>query len=185
MGQVAAGIPKNFPAPGYNSATPAPEVRTVIAFSGDRSFPLPVPVVAAKLSDAGWLVGVLPDAHILSAAPDRAVWKLKPKLTFVTGHLDAAMDRTEHDPGQGVGFTVVTKAIGASSTVRTRLTFHAADDGTRVTWAGELTEVTGLLKMVPKGLLQATAEKVIGDVWAAVDLGLRDGGTQGLRDSGG
>lgn len=168
MGQVAAGIPKNFPAPGYNSATPAPEVRTVITFSGDRSFPRPVPEVAAKLSDAAWLVGTLPDSQIVSAAPDRAVWKLKPRLTFLTGHLDAAMDRTAHEPGAAVGFTVVTKAIGASSTVRTRLTFHEADGGTLVKWTGELAEVTGLLKMVPKGLLQATAEKVIGDVWAAV-----------------
>jgi carbon monoxide dehydrogenase subunit G len=49
-----------------------------------------------------------------------------------------------------------------------RLVFRDADGGTVVPWTGELVEVTGLLKMVPRGLLQATAEKVIGDVWAAV-----------------
>jgi carbon monoxide dehydrogenase subunit G len=52
---------------------------------------------------------------------------------------------------------VVTKAVGATSTVIVRLAFHDADGGTRVVWTGELAEVTGLLKMVPKGLLQATA----------------------------
>ena len=140
----------------------------MIAFAGDRSFPLPAPEAAAKLSDVGWLVGTLPDVQVVSATPERAVWKMKPKLTFVTGHLETTMDRTAHDPGAAVSYRVVTKTIGASSTVLIRLEFRAADGGTQVHWTGELVEVTGLLKMVPKGLLQATAEKVIGEVWAAV-----------------
>lgn len=140
----------------------------MISFSGERAFPVPVEVAAAKLADAGWLVGTLPDVQVVSAAPERAQWKQKPKLSFVTGTLDATMDRTAHAPGEAVTFTVLTKAIGASATVRTRLVFRAADGGTRVDWTGELTEVTGLLKMVPKGLLQATAGKVIDEVWAAV-----------------
>ena len=140
----------------------------MIAFAGERSFPHPVPAVAEKLSDVGWLVGTLPDVQVTAAAPDRAAWKMKPRLSFVAGHLDSTMERTAHEPGAAVGFRVVTKAIGASSTVNIRLAFHAADGGTRVAWTGELVEVTGLLKMVPKGLLQATAEKVIEDVWVAV-----------------
>jgi carbon monoxide dehydrogenase subunit G len=48
------------------------------------------------------------------------------------------------------------------------LRFRDADGGTAVPWTGDLVEVTGLLKMVPKGLLQSTAQKVIDDVWAAV-----------------
>ncbi|HEX4606843.1 MAG TPA: SRPBCC domain-containing protein [Urbifossiella sp.] len=147
-------------------------------FAGDRSFPHPVAAVAAKLSDAGWLVGTLPDVQVTAAAPDRATWKMKPKLSFVTGHLDSAMDRTALDPGVAVDFRVVTKAIGASSTVHIRLAFRAADGGTAVPWTGELVDVTGLLKMVPKGLLQSTAEKVIDEVWAAVGAALaRDGVT--------
>jgi carbon monoxide dehydrogenase subunit G len=140
----------------------------VIAFAGDRSFPQPVSAVAEKLSDVGWLVGTLPDVQVTAASPDRAAWRMKPKLAFMAGHLDTTMERTEHRPGEVVGFRVVTKAIGASSTVNIRLAFHDADGGTRVAWTGELAEVTGLLKMIPKGLLQATAEKVIGDVWTAV-----------------
>jgi carbon monoxide dehydrogenase subunit G len=140
----------------------------VIAFSGDRTFPHPVPAVAAQLADVAWLVGTLPDVQVVSAAPDRAVWRMKPRLSFVSGHLETTMDRTTHDPGAAVNFRVVTKAVGAASTVLIRLDFRTADAGTVVPWTGELIEVTGLLKMVPKGLLQATAEKVIGDVWAAV-----------------
>jgi carbon monoxide dehydrogenase subunit G len=153
----------------------------VIQFAGERSFPHSIAVVAEMLSDVGWLVGTLPDVQVTAAAPDRATWKMKPKLSFVTGHLDSAMDRTAHEPGSTVGYRVVTKAIGAASTVQIRLSFHEADSGTVVPWAGELVEVTGLLKMVPKGLLQSTSEKVIEEVWEAVarSLGRWDGGTKG------
>ncbi len=140
----------------------------MIAFAGDRSFPQTVSALAEKLSDVGWLVRTLPDVQVTETTAERAAWRMKPKLAFIAGHLDTIMERTEHRPGEAVGFRVVTKAIGASSTVNVRLAFHDAPGGTRVVWTGELAEVTGLLRMVPKGLLQATAEKVIEDVWAAV-----------------
>jgi carbon monoxide dehydrogenase subunit G len=141
----------------------------MIHFEGDRSFPLPVAEVAAKLSDAAFLVHCLWDAQVTQATPDRAAWKLRPKLAFLAGSLDTTLEAVERDPGRAVAFKVFTKAIGATSTVLTRLAFHEADGGgTAVHWTGDITEVTGLLKMVPKGLLQGTAEKVINDVWAAV-----------------
>ncbi len=149
----------------------------MIPFAGEQSFPHPVGVVASKLSDAGWLVGTLPDVQVTAAGPERASWKMKPKLSFAPGLLDSTLERTSQEPGAAVGFRVATKAIGASSTVHIRLTFRAADSGTVVPWAGELTEVTGLLKMIPKGLLQSTAEKVIAEVWAAVSARLSSEGT--------
>ncbi|MBN9522049.1 hypothetical protein J0H58_26625 [bacterium] len=141
-------------------------------FVGERSFPLPVAAVAARLTDVGWLVGTLSDIQVTSAAPDRATWKMRPKLSFVTSHLDSTMERTTLEPA-AVGFRVTTKAIGAASTVQIRLEFRAADGGTVVPWTGEIVEVTGLLKMVPKGLLQSTAEKVIDEVWAAVSAAMK------------
>ena len=141
----------------------------MIHFEGDRAFPLPVAEVAAKLSDVAYLVSSLSDAQITSSSADRATWKLRPKLAFMSGSLDTTMEATERDPGKSVAFKIFTKAIGASSTVVTRLEFHPSDaGGTSIHWTGDLTEVTGLLKIVPKGLLQGTAEKVIDDVWAAV-----------------
>jgi carbon monoxide dehydrogenase subunit G len=141
----------------------------MIHFEGDKSFALPVAEAAAKLSDAGFLANCLPDAQISEATPEIAVWKLKPKLSFITGSLNVEMTRTEHEAGKSVGFKVFAKAIGASSTVLTHLAFaEAAGGGTAVHWTGDLTEVTGLLKIVPKGLIEGSARKVIEDVWTAV-----------------
>jgi carbon monoxide dehydrogenase subunit G len=141
----------------------------MIHFEGDKSFPLPIAQSSERLSDAGFLANCLPDAQVSEAAPEKAVWKLKPKLSFITGSLNVEMTRTEHVLGQSVAFRVFAKAIGATSTVLTHLTFtEAPGGGTAVHWTGDLTEVTGLLKIVPKGLIEGSARKVIEDVWVAV-----------------
>jgi carbon monoxide dehydrogenase subunit G len=146
----------------------------MIHFEGEKSFARPVAEVAAKLSDAGFLVGCLPDARVIEATPDRVAWKLRPKLSFLTGSLDLTLEATAREPGQSVAFKVFSKAIGATSTVNVVIRFREADGGTAVPWTGELVEVTGLLKMVPRGLLQSTAQKVIDDVWAAVSAKIGD-----------
>ena len=144
----------------------------MIQFEGDKSFTLPIKEVASKLSDAGFLVKCLPDTEVTEATPDKAAWKLRPKLSFLTGGLHAEIAAVAKVPDKSVSFKVFTKSIGASSTVITTLHFKEDGGGTSVHWTGELTEVTGLLKAVPKGLLQSTAQKVIEDVWAAVSAKL-------------
>jgi uncharacterized protein len=141
----------------------------MIHFEGSRLISLPISVASAKLSDAGFLVKCLPDSEVTVATPDRAAWKLRPKLSFLTSHLDAELTAISKEAGKAVEYKVFTKTMGASSTVITRLIFRENEKGeTIVDWTGELTEVTGLLKVVPKGLLQGTAQKVIEDVWTAV-----------------
>jgi len=144
----------------------------MIHFAGERRFPHPAGTCFAKLSDAAFLVSCLADADVKDASLDRVVWKLKPKLSFLTGSLDASVDVTSRETDRAADFRIVTKAIGASSTVTARLSFQGSDTGTTVTWAADLVEVTGLLKMVPKGLLQGTAEKVIEDTWQAIEAKL-------------
>jgi carbon monoxide dehydrogenase subunit G len=145
----------------------------MIHFEGVQTIPLPVAEVAAKLSDAGFLAGCVPDAQVSEATADRAVGKLKPKLSFLSGGLTLVAETTARDPGRSVAYRIVSTVIGASSTVTTRLEFAAAEGGTTVRWTGELAAVTGLLKMVPKGLLEGSAKKVIEEVWASVAARLR------------
>src|SRR5207249_8216344 len=89
----------------------------MIHFEGVQTVPLPVAEVAAKLSDAGFLARCVPDAQVSEAAADRAVGKVKPKLSFLTGGLTLTAEVTARDPGRSVAYQVVSKVIGASSTV--------------------------------------------------------------------
>jgi carbon monoxide dehydrogenase subunit G len=141
----------------------------MIHLEGDKSFPQPAAEVAAKLSDAGFLANCIPDSEVTEATPDRSVGKLKPKLSFLTGSLTLEAEVTAREPGKSVAYRLFSKTMGASSTVETKLTFSEAEGGgTLVHWSGDIVAVTGLLKMVPKGLLEGTAKKVIEDIWAAV-----------------
>lgn len=139
----------------------------MIHFEGTETFPGPPAEVAAKLTDAGWLARCIPDAEITAAERDRAAWKVKPKLAFAAGVLDSTatvVSRTDDT----VTYRIAAKGVGAGSTVEATLAFREAAGGTAVAWTGDITELTGLLKMVPKGLIQSAAQKVIADVWAAV-----------------
>jgi carbon monoxide dehydrogenase subunit G len=141
----------------------------MIHLEGVESFSLPVADVAAKLSDAGFLAHCVPDAQVSEATPDRSVGKIQPRLSFLTGGLTLNASVLAREPGKSVVFQIVTKTIGASSTVDARLEFREAEGGgTTVHWTGDLVAVTGLLKMVPKGLLEGSAKKVSEDVWAAL-----------------
>lgn len=141
----------------------------MIHFDGEEAFPVPPAELYPKLTDAGFLVHCLPDAEVSAASPDRAAWKLKPKLSFLSGALETELLVTDRVSPVTTRFLIHGKAIGATSTTEAALTFSdAAGGGTAVRWTADITALTGLLKMVPKGLIQATAQKVIADVWAAI-----------------
>jgi carbon monoxide dehydrogenase subunit G len=150
----------------------------MIHFEGVQSFPLPVAEVAARLADAGFLAHCVPEAQVTEASPDHSVGKVKPKLSFLSGGLIIEATVTAREPGKSVSYQIVSKVIGASSTVTAKLDFVEAEGGgTTVNWHGDLTAVTGLLKMVPKGLMEASAKKVIDEVWESVTKKLH--GTSG------
>jgi carbon monoxide dehydrogenase subunit G len=145
-------------------------------FEGVETFALPVSAVFAKLSDAGFLAGCLSGATVGLATPDKAEWRVKPKLAFLSGSLDTTATVTARDPDARVAYQLQAKGIGASSTVDAAMTFApTADGGTTVTWAGDIAARTGLLKLVPSSLIEGAARKVIADVWADVRRKLLEG----------
>lgn len=140
----------------------------MIHFEGVESFPTPPADLYAKLADAGWLARALPDTEVLEATTDRATWKVKPKFAFMAGTLDTIAEVAARVSGEQVRYRVTSTSVGAKSVAEATMTIRPAGAGSEVQWAGDLTELGGLLKMVPRGLLQAAAQKVIADVWVAL-----------------
>src|SRR5207248_6651771 len=132
-------------------------------------FALRAPELFARLSDAAWLVGCLTEVHVIRAEVDVAAWSMRPALSFVAGTIDTTLTIAQRTPPAEMRATVTSKGIGATATVETHLTFAPQGEGTRVHWEMVITQLTGLLKLVPKGLLQATAQKVIDDVWTQIE----------------
>ena len=144
-------------------------------FEGDKEFPLPPETIWTKLGDAGFLVGSLTTAEAVKIhGPDSAEWKLRPALSFVAGTMDSRLQILERTPPDTLRLQITNKGIGSSSTTEVRLTLTPSGASTKVHWVGEITALTGLLKMVPKGLIQSTATKIIEDIWAGVEKKLAE-----------
>src|SRR5436190_6561983 len=91
-----------FSGPSYNSqANKSARPRCpLIQLVGTESYPVSAMALYPKLSDAGFLSQCLPDATVVEATPDRAEWKQKPKLSFITGSLDTVLTVTGRVPGE-------------------------------------------------------------------------------------
>jgi carbon monoxide dehydrogenase subunit G len=93
----------------------------------------------------------------------------------MAGNLDTTAEVLGRaDDGQQVRYRVVSKGVGSNSTVDATISVEPGADGSTVRWVADLVELGGLLKMVPRGLMQAAAQKVIADVWESVRPKLAD-----------
>jgi carbon monoxide dehydrogenase subunit G len=144
----------------------------MLELKGEVEFPLARDAVALRLSDARFLVrcvpGVVAVAHSSSA---EAVCTLRPGLTFVHGTLEVTMRILEADAGHA-RLLLASKGIGSSSEVEAALAFVDREGRTRVDWVAQISHLGGLLKAIPKGLIQAGARKVIDDAWTIVSAEL-------------
>ena len=156
----------------------------MVHFEGDKDFPLAPAELWGKLTDARFLVQCIPDVQVVSRSePDWAVCTLRPGFSFVRGTLELTLRVGEAVEGTSARFLVHTKGIGSTSDVEAALAFRPQDGGTRVHWTADVKELGGLLKAVPRGLIQAAAQKVIADSWAAVEANLAAPGKEPNRGS--
>jgi carbon monoxide dehydrogenase subunit G len=149
----------------------------MLHYEGEKDFPQPPPELWAYLSDARFLANCVPDVEAVTRAePAVAEFRVRPGLAFVRGTLNALLQVVEAEEAASVRLRVLGKGIGSSSTVEAVLAFAPRDGGSRVHWTADVTQLGGLLKAVPRGLIQAAAQKVIEDLWAAVGARLARGG---------
>jgi carbon monoxide dehydrogenase subunit G len=142
----------------------------MLHFEGDKDLPLAPADVAAKLSDARFLVRCIPGTESVAVAEaDRAVCTLRPGFSFVRGTLEVSLRVVEAVPATSTRLALHSKGIGSSSEVEVQLTYAAQDGGTRVHWVVDITKLGGLLKAVPQGLIRGAAQKVIDDIWTGLE----------------
>lgn len=138
-------------------------------FEGERTFARGIAEVWPKLSDAAFLAGCVPEATLSGETDhDRARYTVHPGFAFARGSLDVTMDILERHEPDTVRFRLTSKGVGSSSVVESALRLTPDGAGTRIAWTAEVTQLGGLLKMVPTGLIRGAAHKVIEDVWNGI-----------------
>lgn len=141
----------------------------MLPFEGERMFALPPDQVWPKLRDMAFLATSIPDATPKGAATrDRATATVQPGFSFMRGSLEITAEIIDAQEPTTVQYRLTSKGIGSSSVVETALTLLPHEQGTKVQYRAEVTSLTGLLKMVPAGLIRGAAQKVIEDVWTGV-----------------
>lgn len=122
-----------------------------------------------RLIDMGFLMGCIPDSSgVQLLADDRGRCTVRPGVSFLRGAIDVEIQRAAMTEPSALAFHVASKGIGSSADVNTQLTLEDAGTQTRVLWTAEVAKLGGLLKMAPSALMQATAHKVIGDIWKSI-----------------
>jgi carbon monoxide dehydrogenase subunit G len=144
-------------------------------FEGDKDFPQPPADLFAKLSDVRFLVQCLPDVEsVPEEAADHAKVVLRPRLAFVRGTLHVEVQIVDPVPPTSARLLLDSKGIGSSAKVEATLTLAPHETGSRVHWVAEITQLGGLLKLVPGGLIRGAAQKVLDDVLTAAEAKLKE-----------
>jgi carbon monoxide dehydrogenase subunit G len=147
----------------------------MLNFEGEKDLSQGPAELYPKLSDARFLVQCIPGAAVVGEPEaDLAVCKVKPALSFVTGSLEVIVRLMERVPDRSVCMFLYSKGIGSSSTVEATLKLAPQDGGTRLRWYADVTQLGGLLKAVPSGLIRGAAQKVINDVWNNIEAKLKE-----------
>jgi carbon monoxide dehydrogenase subunit G len=147
----------------------------MLHFDGDKDFSQATAEVWSKLSDARFLVQCIPGLEtVIEATPTRAQCILRPGFSFVRGTLEVTLTVIEAVANTLTRVLVHGKGIGSTSVVQVTLELAPRDQGTHAHWTADITELGGLLKAVPQGLIKASAQKVLADLLTIVEAKLPD-----------
>jgi carbon monoxide dehydrogenase subunit G len=142
----------------------------MVRFEGEKVFAQSPALLWSRLTDLPFLLTCLPDlGRVENVSAEEATFVLRPSLAFIRGTLNAHMSLVEKTPESEARFRLEAKGIGSSSTVEATLTLVAKGEGTLLRYVAEITQLGGLLKMVPSGLIRGAAQKVVADVLTSIE----------------
>ena len=141
-----------------------------LRFEGDRVFVLPPEQVWPKLRDARFLIHGIPGAMVRGEPErDRAQCVVTPELSFARGQMEVTVQILGGDEPKSLRFALQSKGVGSTNQVEIGLALEPHEGGTKIHWVAEVTQLGGLLKLVPSGLIRGAAQKVIEDVWNGIE----------------
>ncbi len=144
-------------------------------FSGEEEFAMQPAELWRKLIDVPFVARHLPGVKAVELSePRRAVCKVRPGFSFLSAPLKLTVEivdereAVDERPSHTARMQVRGEGIAASLMVETKLELFGTPNGTKLIWIGEVTQMSGLLKTISRGLLEGAAKKVIADGWANI-----------------
>ncbi len=137
----------------------------MVHLQGEQAFSLAREELWAKLTNLNFLVKCIPDVHEVREVKDKtASLVVRPGFSFVRGQLQLDIEKLEESRPDSARMLFQNKGIGTSAEVEASFQLEERDGETVIRWTGDLKHLGGLLKAVPRGLIQAASQKVVNDL---------------------
>jgi carbon monoxide dehydrogenase subunit G len=142
----------------------------MLQFEGERTLSQDLKECWNKLTDPRFISLCIPDVELVGeSSADQVRFKHRPGVSFIRATLDVTVKVEKIEIEKSVRYLVHSRSIGASSDAEASLALNPVAGGTHVNWNVNIKTLGGLLKAVPQGLIKASAEKVLTDIWSAVE----------------
>ncbi len=146
----------------------------MVHLEGDQEFALPRQELWLKLTDLSFVVQCIPDVSEVREVQEKsATVVVRPGFSFVRGEIQLSVAKVEETIPRSARWLIKGKGVGSSSEVEVAFELDERKGGSMLHWAADIKQLGGLLKAVPQGLLQAAAQKVIGDLMAKLEKNLQ------------
>jgi carbon monoxide dehydrogenase subunit G len=141
----------------------------MLRVQGEEKFDQPPDVIWQSLSKPEFLCQCFPGVDRVLRSDERsAAIVVRPGFSFVRGTLDVSFEFAKTDPPRSARVLIHVKGIGSAAELEMQFQLTPSDGGTFVAWTANALQISGLLKAVSQGLMQAAAQKVASDTWAEV-----------------
>jgi len=146
----------------------------MLQFKGEKKLGQDPQTCWTKLTDLQFFRQCISNIESASQpGPDQVQFKLRPGVSFVRGTLEVTVKVERTEIGKSARYIIKSRSIGISSDAEAILSVEPGPGGTHLQWTVVIKTLGGLLKAVPQGLIKASAQKVITDIWSAVEQNLR------------
>jgi carbon monoxide dehydrogenase subunit G len=134
----------------------------MIELAGSKQFTVSIERLYPELADLTRLVQSLPDVKtVKEVSEEAAVIVVAPGLSFIKGELETTIQRTATSPPIAATLSIASKGIGTTVKVTASFALTTIESGSEMNWQAQVTELGGLLKLIPGSLLKGAAQKVI------------------------
>ena len=138
-----------------------------IQLSGEERFEQSREELYKRLTDLEFMSKTIPGLQQVEHADATLLrCRVKPGFAFLTGSMKLLFEITGQQPPERADMRVTGKGIGSSIAVETTIKLLPDGNGTRLDWSSEVKELTGLSKVVSRGLIEAAAKKINTEAWA-------------------
>jgi carbon monoxide dehydrogenase subunit G len=136
-------------------------------FSGEEQFTQPREEIFRRVTDLTFMSKTVPGLQKIEKSQPRLLeCKVNPGFSFVTGSVKLTFELLEETPSSSATMRVTGKGIGMSVAIDTNITLSDNDSGgTRLVWNSEVSQMTGLAKVISPSLVEAAAKKINAQTW--------------------